>query len=438
MPIFLAAALIAIVPCAVALVIAGARSPERVVLPIYAAAAPFGSGAALPLGLPRQFTSVSSLLLLILLLGLVVQLTLYGSDAQRPALPTPAWLAMLALLIASAAWSVNSRTTLQALPIIASLIVLYALLAQRQVSPDTVRLVGNGALLGGVAAACYGIYGAATGTLQAADTASPRFGSDLLGANHTAAALMLPFALALWRCVDAPTSRTRLLYLPMVGLVVAAIALTGSRGGIIALGATYVTVTMHGRRPARALAGGAVLGAAILAASFYSSAGIGARDTASSSGRLDIWRIGLAACPDYCLQGSGWGTFPEVYGTYAPSVTSAKVLRRGTAFESHNVPLQLLVETGLVGLLLFLLGFALALRQAWRIPRSLRGPPLGALVGLLVTSCLLSNFEFKYFWLVLTYATLCAVSAPRRDRLTGSPLRSSASLVGPITVGGDS
>ena len=82
------------------------------------------------------------------------------------------------------------------------LIVLYALLAQRQVSPDTVRLVGNGALVGGVAAACYGIYGAATGTLQAADTTSPRFGSDLLGANHTAAALMLPFALALHRRHD--------------------------------------------------------------------------------------------------------------------------------------------------------------------------------------------------------------------------------------------
>ena len=32
-----------------------------------------------------------------------------------------------------------------------------------------------------------------------------------------------------------------------------------------------------------------------------------------STGRTEIWRLGLSACSDHCLAGSGWGTFPDVY-----------------------------------------------------------------------------------------------------------------------------
>lgn len=420
----------ALAPLLLALAVAGGRRPERVLLPLYAVAAPFGSGASLPLGLPKEFTSISSLLLLLLLAALGGQVVLLGSQARLPITSIPVWLGMLGLLVATAAWSVDSSRTLLALPIIASLITLFCLVSQRRITDEQVRVVGNGALVGGIAAAFYGIYGALTGTLQTADTTSPRFGSDLLGANHTAAALMLPVAIALWRCFGARSAKRRLGYLCVVGLIVVAIALTGSRGGILALAATYATVSLHARRPAPALVGGAFLAAALLAASLYGAAGIGARETESSSGRLDIWKIGLSACQDYCLQGSGWGTFPEVYATYAPSVSSAKVLRRGTAFESHNVFLQLVVETGITGLLLFLIGVALAVRQVWRLPRSVRAPPLGAIIGLLVTSFFLSNFEFKYFWLVLTYATMCVLAAMPATPTIGGSTVPSRSYVG--------
>ncbi len=58
------------------------------------------------------------------------------------------------------------------------------------------------------------------------------------------------------------------------------------------------------------------VGVAVIALVFlFHPGGIAQRVVAidSSSGRSNIWRVGLAAYPDYCALGSGWGTFPDVY-----------------------------------------------------------------------------------------------------------------------------
>jgi O-antigen ligase len=402
---------VALLPAGLALALVAGREPEARVLPAYAAVAPFGSGVAIPLGLPPEYTSLSSLLLLLLIGSLGLHVLARGSVARHQPPPVAVWLLLLGLMIATALWSVAPKTTLRALPVVASLVLLFTLLTQRRISGLIVRRVENGALVGGFAASLYGLYGAATGTLQTEDTTSPRFGSDLLGANHTAAALLLPYVITLWRLIDARTLRARIGYGALLGLLVVTIALTGSRGGALALVAGFVVVAAHARRPRAVLLGGALLAVVLGLAATYASAGLGARDNDSSSGRLDIWRIGWAACEDHCLTGSGWATFPTVYASYAPSVESAKVLRRGVNFESHNVVLQVVVETGIGGLLLLLLGVALTLRMAMTIPRAQRAPPLGGLVALLATSVFLSNFEFKYFWLTLSYVALCSLAA---------------------------
>jgi hypothetical protein len=65
-----------------------------------------------------------------------------------------------------------------------------------------------------------------------------------------------------------------------------------------------------------------------------------------------------------------------------------------------------MVETGFVGAGLMTLGLLLSAKEALSLPRAVRGPPLAALAALLVTAMLLSNMEFKYFWMVLIYVTL--------------------------------
>jgi len=95
-----------------------------------------------------------------------------------------------------------------------------------------------------------------------------------------------------------------------------------------------------------------------------------------------------------------------VYERTQSSVRTAKVLRRGTTYEPHNIFLLLAVEAGVTGLVLLLVGLILTARQAWKLPAQLRAPPLAALAGLVTSGYFLSNFEFKYFWMTLIYVTV--------------------------------
>ena len=71
----------------------------------------------------------------------------------------------------------------------------------------------------------------------------------------------------------------------------------------------------------------------------------------SSSGRLDIWQVGLAACSDYCGIGSGWGTFPDVYAETQATVPGARVLTGDEgSYQPHNLWLLAVVELGVAGL----------------------------------------------------------------------------------------
>jgi O-antigen ligase len=130
-------------------------------------------------------------------------------------------------------------------------------------------------------------------------------------------------------------------------------------------------------------------------------------DTTSSSGRTDIWRVGLAACPQYCPFGAGWETFPLVYAKTQALVPDAEVLvGKGGSYQAHNVILLVAIELGLPGLILLLAALGFTVADAARLPRSLRGPPLAALLGTFVAAMFLSNLEYKFFWMALTVVAL--------------------------------
>ena len=91
-----------------------------------------------------------------------------------------------------------------------------------------------------------------------------------------------------------------------------------------------------------------------------------------------------------------------MYAATQATVPGARVLvgPQGS-YQAHNLWLLIGIELGTVGLVLFLAGLVVAVAEALRIPRALRGPPLGALVGLCVGVFFLSSMEFKFFWMVL-------------------------------------
>lgn len=387
-------------------------------LALFAAVVPFGS--SLPLPLPTPLDDVSSVVGTVAILAFAARLAASFQRALPLATSTAVWTLLVAVVSLTALWSRDPMTTLLATVVLASLVLLYGLVAATPVTPRDLRVVELGIVVGGALVGGYAVYLAATGRL--ANVVEQRFvaapGGSETGAvadpNVTAAALLLPFLVAVAAAFRRGSAMLRAGALLAAAVMVVAVFLTGSRGGLLALVlglAVLIALSPHRKRAAAALLV-PLLGVLLAVAVAPSSVTERVSSDSRSSGRSDIWRIGVLSCPQYCLQGSGWGTFPLVHEDRWLSDPSSRGVQQ--RFEAHNIWLSTLVEGGLAALALLTAGLLVTVRGLQRIPRALRAPPLAALAALLVANVFLSTLAFKYFWLVLIYGVLVQnVGTPR-------------------------
>ncbi len=160
---------------------------------------------------------------------------------------------------------------------------------------------------------------------------------------------------------DPPAMSTLRWSVTAMALVVGLLA-AGSRGGLLACPLAYVVVGL-GVRKARPATLGLIALALVTALvidtrpleELYRSRGFGLEQT-----RLAYWRDVLRAVPDFPLLGAGlnaFGTLSPRYRTYCAWEWLG---------EAHNEYLQVLIDTGLVGLLLCAALLALLARAAVR------------------------------------------------------------------------
>ena len=410
---------IAALPFAVLIGGSSARNPIGVALVCYAALLPFGSGVTLPIGLPSPFNTVSTLVGLWVIVASCVFLVRGGAwAALHPSVPV--WLALLALVVVSDVWSIDHSTTVNNTLVFMSLVLLFVIVSLVGVRAADVRRVEVAAVVGGAAACVYGLWLLNSGRLTSVDGSVPRFATaggvgDAADPNITAASLLLPALLALSITLRPGRRSARLGALGAFILMVIGIVLTGSRGGLIALFVGGVAIIANARGIRSLLPYGFIVAVVVAAALVIAPASLGSRFTdTGSAGRTDLWRVGARACPTYCLTGSGWATFPDVY--LNTLLTNFDLKGHGVRdFKAHNIALAMLIEMGVAGFLLATLGIYLVARSLWRLPRARRGPPLAALVAVLTANMFLSNFNFKYFWFVLTYAAVVAGMSTTTD-----------------------
>jgi O-antigen ligase len=404
-------------PLIVAYVLACFRDPVRWALPPYAVLIPFGSSLKIA---PGQFGGVSSVLGLLLGVTLITQLITTRRSGARLPLAVPVWLAFLALSGLSLFWSIAPGATYDDFQILASQVLLLVALVLTRFDDGTLRLFGTSLMMGGIAVVFYGLVqifllgGLPEAREVKVGGGDPRLGDDLIGANNLAAALLLPLAIAASRTLTE-TGRSRLFHGVATVLLLVGILLTGSRGGLLATFLLLAIILWLGVAR-RALKVTLAVTAVVLVTLtlVFQPGGFGRRqieNQADSSGRSDIWAVGARACPLYCLAGAGWGAFPTVYQEQLSSTPEARVQPRGSAFEPHNIFLLAVIELGLPGLLLLVLGLAVSLASALRLPPLMRAPPVAALASTAVSSFFLSNLNFKFFWAVLAYVAVCETVA---------------------------
>jgi O-antigen ligase len=326
------------------------------------------------------------------------------------------WVGFVAVACTTALWSVGPQLTADGILEIGSLVALYALISMNQIDRQIVHRVEQGLIAGGLAAVGYGVVqltllgGFPNDVAGLPPGPGGRFGNDMLGPNNNAVAFLLPFCICLQRSVTAPKASTRRIHALIAFLMFGGMVMTGSRGGMLAAVMcmlVLLAVAPRGRKTlATYLATAVVAG---LVGFFLHPFGLAEREvsTTSSSGRTSIWKVGLAACPQYCPLGSGWETFPIVYERTQPTVPGADVLvGKGGSYQPHNVILLVGIELGLPGLLLFFSTMGLTLFEAWRLPRWVRGPPLAALLGTYQASLFLSNLGYKFYWMAFIMVAL--------------------------------
>jgi O-antigen ligase len=417
-------------PILLGLVILCLRQPMRIALPVYAFWMPFGG--LLSVGSSR-FGSLSSILGLVLGVGLVMQLLGERRRGVRISATVPLWLLFLAVAAATVLWSISASQTATGFLILSSLVLIYVFVAVNRVDREILTRTENGLILGGVVCTLYGfaqvlfLGGFPTDSSGAlSNGADGRFGNDMLGPNNQAVAMLLPLLIALSRSVTMRDRSQRLWHGLLSTLLLVGILMTGSRGGILATFVALVVLALSNPVGRRSLLKYTLAGAVVVALVWiYHPAGIAQREvsTTSTSGRTDIWRVGLAACPKYCPLGSGWETFPNVYAATQAKVPDAQVLvGQGGSYQPHNVWLLVAIELGLPGLVLLATVLVMTFYEGVRLPARLRGPPLAGFIATIFAALFLSNLEFKFFWMALIMVALsrnlALVEAAPHERLT--------------------
>jgi O-antigen ligase len=264
-----------------------------------------------------------------------------------------------------------------------------------------------------------------------------RLSGEIGDPNQTAAAFIPAVALAGFAFLATRRALARIVLLAAAVLIVVALFMTESRGGLVGLGAALIAALIASGPYRPKILVATLCLAALGIAYFTYAADQEARERAlafsptpeETAGRTDLWKLALQMSSDHPVLGVGARNFMVTSPSYATSDVSIQAIDK--AFTRpvvvHNTYLQILAELGTVGLFLFasvVIGtFLVACRairffaqQGARDLEILARGMVVALVGLLSAYTFLSGSYEKALWLLLgCAAALSAVALRERQ-----------------------
>jgi O-antigen ligase len=239
-----------------------------------------------------------------------------------------------------------------------------------------------------------------------------RITSLLFHYNSLAGYLNVVIPAALGTTLLAKNRGLRYLGFLSLTTALAALYLTGSRGGLIACAGIFLAGLWYfvPRRATILVMISSLLLAAAIAAPLSTESGFdrpqgGDAEDMSREGRLAIWGASGLIFLDHPVLGAGYGNFKFLFHSYVPGIEED--------IDAHNLYLQWLAETGIAGFAMFFFLIAEFARTALRL-RRVEGPGyritgfalLGTLAGLLLHGAV--DFIFgvspqfgNIFWLTL-------------------------------------
>ena len=383
------------------------RAPTAIhLLTAYIFVVPFGSSIELPGVRPAAIGTLSSLLGAATAAGLIGVFVLLPHRRARVPTIVFGWLAFLGWSALSYAWSVNPGGTASGAFVLTSLILTSVAIVMIRYTASDLEQFELALIVSGLVTGLIGLGQLLTGHLSDTGIGVGRFALVGDDANITAAALLLPAAAAINLWLNHVGSR-RIRLLAAAGAVssIFGIALTVSRGGMLALLVVVILLLVRRYGLKRAALICAVIGVALLIANPVGDRG------ASSTGRSSIWGIAVLSCDDYCWFGSGWDTFPDVHEQFVLERPELGILE--LRYEPHNLWLGTLVELGFVATLVLAMIALAAVASSMFTPTRFGVTTSIGMFSILVANLFVENVEFKYFWIAVAAATIAG--APRLE-----------------------
>jgi O-antigen ligase len=267
------------------------------------------------------------------------------------------------------------------------------------------------ALVGGCSI-CALLHLAGIGVVEVAHSIEGRstvFGenANVVGVTYAVAAIAL-VGLGMFKDIKL---HHRLMLLPLIAVVLAGMAKTGSRTAVLVLLMGIGVLFWQGRafgswvkRFATVVLMGAVLAGVIwqIPIALERFEKLDASRTLEQEGRVRmipvLWEI-FRRSP---IHGAG----PDAYLFELTRRAMPHHFRERRLIIAHNLALKLLVETGIIGFLLFAFGLKAGLVSAWRARLTPCGPlPLALLLPLAIAGLIVADPSHDLvFWFALAYA----------------------------------
>lgn len=314
------------------------------------------------------------------------------------------WLSLSVIWSADAARAVDAVWQWYAVGLV--LVIVATAMAHRRPA----RLVAGAFVVGAVLSVVVGVALPGVGAGE-----EGRFQGGVGDPNLLAVGLVPAAILALGLATGQRDRRLRWATAAVVAVLLVGFAASGSRGGLVGAVATAVAaLVLLARRRTTVVAasvltlvavGGVLVG---FPAAWERSDEVGA-----GSGRGDLWTVAWHTAGDHPLTGVGLANYPEVAGDYVRQVGPLRAVDLIAAEpQVHNMYLQMLAETGLVGLLLFVAVIGGCVWAAWRAARrftavgdrahaALATAVVLAMFSMLVSGIFISHAVDRRLWVLL-------------------------------------
>lgn len=401
------------------------RYPVVFPLGLYAALIPFDDVMELSMG----GTVTRYLGILVILAFGANRLIIARGRLLKPNRAIWGWLAFLVLAGTSALWAIAPEETISSLLTIIGLFLIYLLVGTYPFTEKDYSKLTRLIIVGGAAAAIFLLAVFLQGTTLSNSVRAGLILGEGRAAdpNQLAASLILPLLLSFGWAIESRAGQKVLAIITVV-VIVLAIILTGSRGGV--LGAVIALLLLFWRIRHYFRRSGLItstLSIAFVVSCVLSFTSIpyqllerfSPSVILASRGvhRFFIWRVGLEAFLHRPLIGYGYTNFPYAYDLFQQTVPGSYIPH----VVAHSIYVQSFVELGLIGgLLLLFIAW-----QHWRLARNVARQNIhgvlleAAFVGILAVGATLGCLYYKYFWLALSLIMILAGIERKKESYAG-------------------